>query len=743
MRDVYIQNRNLKLKMLKDMKPRLYQEAILDTCAKLNTLVVLPTGMGKTAIAMLLAAHRLALYPDSKILFLAPSKPLAAQHLETFRKHMQIEEMELFTGETKPEKREQAWKSAKIIFSTPQGMSNDVVGSKISLEDVSCLILDEAHKAIGEYDYVWLAKNYHNTAKYERILCLTASPGSDMEKIMDVCKNCFIEEIEVRTKDDGDVKQYVQEVEIEYIPIELPENIREVKNLLESSLKTKIEQLKKFGLGNLQKTKGDLLQIQKNLHGRLARGEKDFTLWKSLSLVAESIKVQHTIELIESQGVSPAINFLNKIQEDGLSGKSKAAKNLVSDTNFLSAAAKLSTISAEGLEHPKIEKIKEIVAEEIKDKDKCKIIIFTQFRDSAIKISSELNQINNVESRIFVGQSKKSGVGMSQKEQISLMNDFKEGKFNTLVATSVAEEGIDVPSVNLVVFYEPVPSAIRQIQRRGRTGRLEKGKMKMLMTKNSIDETYRWAASRREKKMLGSLKDIRRKLKEVSKKQITLSDYPKEDKIKIFADTREQNSGVLKMLSDMNADVKLQGLVTADYIISNKVGIERKSVQDFASSIIDRRLLIQLKDLKNNFEKPVLILEGMEDIYSVRNIHPNAIRGMLATIAVSYGIPIINSKDQRDTAEIIMAIAKREQEDSGKDFYPHADKKQSSTKEQQEYLVQALPNVGSVLAKSLLSEFKSVKGIFNADIEELKRIEKIGEKKAEEIKKVIDSNYDN
>ena len=730
--------------MLKDIKPRLYQEAILNTCAKQNTLVVLPTGLGKTAIAMLLAAHRLKLYPNSKILFLAPSKPLAAQHLDAFKKHLEInpDEMELFTGETKPEKREESWRKAKIIFSTPQGMSNDVIGSRISLEDVSCLIIDEAHKATGDYDYVWLAKNYHQKAKFERILCLTASPGANTDKILEVCKNCYIEEIEVRTKEDDDVKPYVQDVEIDYILIELPEELKAIKKFLDASLKSKIEKLKSFGLGSMQKTKGDLLQMQKDLHGRLARGEKDFALWSALSLLAESIKVQHTSELLESQGVSAAINFFKKVKEEGENGKSKATKNLLKDENFLAAYAKASALESESIEHPKIEELKRIVLEEIKNNKECKIIIFTQFRDSATRISHELNHNKEVDCNIFVGQTKKGDTGMSQKEQIALMQNFREGKFNTLVATSVAEEGIDIPSVNLVVFYEPVPSAIRLIQRRGRTGRLEKGKVIMLVTKNTIDETYRWAASRKEKKMYNSLKDIRTKLKNTTKKQPTLSDYSQEEGIKIFADTREQSSGVVKLLSDMNADVKMQSLITADYIISGRVGIERKSVSDFASSIIDRRLLIQLRELKNNFERPLIIIEGMEDIYSVRNIHPNAIRGMLATITVSYGIPIIYSRDAKDTAGLIMAIAKREQNDSGKNFNPHTEKKPLSAKELQEYIVQSLPNVGETLAKSLLKDFKSIKKIVNAEMEDLKRIEKIGEKKAEDIRKILDANYE-
>ncbi|MBD3310622.1 DEAD/DEAH box helicase, partial [Candidatus Woesearchaeota archaeon] len=207
------------LPMLKGFEPRLYQETILATAADHNTLVVLPTGMGKTAIGFMLAVNRLKRFPGSKILMLAPTKPLAEQHMNSFRKVMDLpkERFALFTGQISPEKREELWKDAQLIFSTPQGMENDVISSRIDLGDVSLLIFDEAHRTVGDYAYVFIAKQYARKARYPRILGLTASPGSDLEKIKEVARNLHAEEIEVRTDSDPDVKPYIQDIRIEWV----------------------------------------------------------------------------------------------------------------------------------------------------------------------------------------------------------------------------------------------------------------------------------------------------------------------------------------------------------------------------------------------------------------------------------------------------------------------------------------------------------------------------------------------
>ena len=254
--------------MLLNFTPRLYQETILATAARKNTLVVLPTGLGKTAIAFMLAAQRLRQYPQSKILFLSPTKPLAEQHFSTFQKHLDMpkEKFALFTGAVSPEKRQIQWKDAQVIIGTPQGIENDVLGDKIALENVSLLILDEAHHATGDYSYCFLAQQYMKKANFTRILGLTASPGSDAEKIKEVCKHLHIEAVEIRTLDDPDVAQYIQETTTEWLSVNLPTSFAEILVFLKECSLSRLRQVKQYGyLNTLDVRKKELLMVQAQL----------------------------------------------------------------------------------------------------------------------------------------------------------------------------------------------------------------------------------------------------------------------------------------------------------------------------------------------------------------------------------------------------------------------------------------------------------------------------------------------
>ncbi|MBN2367402.1 DEAD/DEAH box helicase family protein, partial [Candidatus Woesearchaeota archaeon] len=222
--------------MIKDFEPRLYQQTILATACEKNTLVVLPTGLGKTFVFLMLAAQRLIKYPDSKILFLGPTRPLITQYRDMFLKHfdMDKEKLAVFTGHVSPEKREKLWKSSQIIFSTPQGLENDIISDRIRLDDISLMGFDEAHRATGDYAYVWIAKQYMKKSRFPRIIGLTASPGSDIEKISEVVKNLHIEDVEIRTDEDPDVKPYIQDIKIKWIYVTLPDHFKKIQEYLKN-----------------------------------------------------------------------------------------------------------------------------------------------------------------------------------------------------------------------------------------------------------------------------------------------------------------------------------------------------------------------------------------------------------------------------------------------------------------------------------------------------------------------------
>ena len=208
-----------------------------------------------------------------------------------------------------------------------------------------------------------------------------------------------------------------------------------------------------------------------------------------------------------------------------------------------------------------------------------------------------------------------------------------------------------------------------------------------------------------------------------------------DEKIKVFADVREKYSGVVTALYDEGALIELKALAIGDFLCSSRVAVEVKRAADFVNSIVDGRLLQQLKGLKENFERPVLIIEGSQelDLYSIRNVHPNAIRGMLATIAVSYGLPILYSKNPKDTAGLIMAIAKREKEASAPEPALHS-QKPATLAQKQEYVIAALPGIELKLSRSLLQKLGSVKDVINATEEQLQKVELIGPKKRQKLK---------
>lgn len=721
---------------MEEFTPRLYQQKILDTVVNNNTLVVLPTGLGKTAIAGMLAKKRLESYTGSKILILAPTKPLCQQHEETMNQFFPNSKISLFTGSVSPEKREKLWHESQIIISTPQGLENDIIRRKISLKDTSLVVFDEAHRATGSYAYVYIADKYMEDASHSRILALTASPGTDTETITEVCNNLHVEEIEYRSKEDEDVKPYVQDLESKYIEVELPEEMKRVRMFLQKSYDSKLVEAHKLGYlsGDYKDyNKSQLLKLLSSLHGKMVQGEKEFEILKTVSLLAEALKLQHALELVETQGVHSLLEYMNQLAKEAESSKVKAVKNVVKDINYRSAMILAQNLQRKDVKHPKLEKTKELVKQEVEENENSKIIIFSQYRDTGGELKEQLKE-ENITSELFVGQAKKKNTGMSQKKQKEMIQRFEANEFNCLIATSVGEEGLDIPEVNLVVFYEPIPSAIRTVQRRGRTGRQHKGKVYTLVTKGTRDEAYRWSAHHKEKRMYRQLEGIKKKLNPNQRQEKLVT----EEDILIKADFREKGSPLVKELLSQNVKLDLENLPVGDFQLSDDTIVEFKNIPDFVDSILDKRLLSQARDLKQ-YKKPMILLQGEEDIYSQRRIHPNAVRGMIAALTINYGIPIIRTKNPKDSVDFLKVIAKREQLET-KDYQQHS-QKPFTDKQLQEYIVSSLPGIGTSLAKPLLDKFGSIKKIVNASEEELKRVELIGDKKGKQLKELFEKEY--
>ncbi len=741
---------------------REYQVNIAESSYKENTLLVLPTGLGKTVIALILISKIIKINQNSeKILFLAPTKPLVLQHAQFLKNFLTInnELISTFTGEISPEERNKLWARSEIIISTPQVIENDFLSKRINLKDVSFIIFDEAHHAVGKYSYVFISEMYKKSKENGYVLGMTASPGNEITKIKEICKNLNIKNIELRTKYDSDVKPYVHNLDIKWKEVLLPNEFSYTIQLLRKSLSDRLKFLKdakvidSSSVASINRTK--LLEVQVRIQKEIkSRVKVPKILYKAASIQSEAMKLYFAIELLQTQGVNALNNYFQRIGKNALAKNStKSSKSIMADQNIIEAVAYAKSLN---IEHPKLQEIINIVKKQFSYSPESKIIIFTHYRDTSLTVFNILKDIENSRPVRFIGQAgKDKDKGLTQKQQGEIINKFKNGDFNILIATSVAEEGLDIPSTELVVFFEPIPSEIRNIQRRGRTARKMSGKVIILITKGTPDEGYYWASKRKEKHMRSELELLKSKIKNKMDNeffcydnddniinQSSLKDYEKNDKeIKIIIDHREYRSGVVRNLITLGISVESQQLDVGDYILSSRIGVERKNVDDFLNSLINGKLFSQISRLRDAYPRPMLIIEG-EGLLTKRNIKHNAIYGSLVSIMIDYGIPIFTTKDDIETANILSLAAKREQIKDKKSVSLRGEKTSMSIQEQQQFIIEGLPNVSSTIAKRLLANFGTIKAIVNATEDELQEINGIGKHIALKMIEILNSEFD-
>ena len=459
------------------LQPREYQQKIIESIqTNGNTLVVLPTGLGKTLIALSLMEKT-----TGKCLFLTPTKPLAKQHIETIADI--LGEVDggsvLVTGETTPKKRAMLYNN-RVISSTPQTIRNDIKKGIFPKEAVSLAVFDEAHRAVGNYAYVQIAEKLPETAK---IIALTASPGGDRTKIKEVLTNLKITNIEIRGPTDPDVSPYVQKMNYNWIPVELSKEYAEAKTILSTYIKKQVELLRNRGIHPQIISKRAFLALRPRIL-KIKHPAK----YRLIYLYTCLLHALHLQELLETQGKVPVFKYLEKLSKSD----SKSAKTVSNSTEV----KKIVQLLESGDDHPKMKKLLSLLST-LKGK---KLIIFVQYRDQITEIVSELSKQGH-SACPFMGKRN----NFTKKMQEETMDSFRKGAFDVLVASSIGEEGLDIPDVESVIFYEPIPSEIRSIQRRGRAGRLKEGSVYVLMTKATRDEYYFWASKKREKKMKESL----------------------------------------------------------------------------------------------------------------------------------------------------------------------------------------------------------------------------------------------
>ena len=737
-----------------------YQVAIAHEAAKRNTLVILPTGMGKTVVALLVAAERVEQAPG-KVLLLAPTKPLVEQHAAFFAATLAGAKIGSFTGETPPEERELAYRAADMIVSTPQVVQNDVVAGRFDMKSVTLLMLDEAHRAVGNYAYVFIADAYRRARMGGRVLAMTASPGAKAEKIREICENLGIAGVEVRTEHDADTAPYVQDTDVEWKTVAVPESLKQAAAHLRAMYDEAVSALRLAGLlpPHLRfVNRKVLLDAGASLQARVRSGEKEDGLFRALSAQAAALKLGHAVELVETQGVAALQQYLERLGSD----ESKAAKAILADPR-VAQVRKL--VSESRSDHPKLRQVAILLRQQLKEKPDARILVFTNFRDTSEVLVEALRAVEGVRPARFVGQASRSesDKGMSQKKQIEMIEAFKEGTHNVLVATSVAEEGLDIPQVDLVIFYEPVPSEIRAIQRRGRTGRRRAGRVVILITKDTRDETYHFASRGKEKRMRTEIDALKRYFAAVNESErsdewrksvfvaagarmekplnaFETQALPEEEpKVVVVADHREFSSAVVRELSKLGVIVRPETLVAGDYVLSDRVAVERKEASDLARSIADGRLFPQAKALRDAYSAPLVIIEG-EGLLAP-GFTADSLYGALAALITGFHVSVFTTKDPADTARLLAAIARREQLGEKREVRVRADKAAMSDDERLRFLVEGLPGVSAVLSRRLLEHFGTVKAIADARVEELMEVEGIGPTIAAAIHNIVRTQY--
>ena len=600
------------------VEARAYQIRSLRSALTSSSLMVMPTGFGKTAVEWMAMAEFL-LKNEGKILLIAPTTGLVEQQERMAREMINLEDKEIsrYTGEIAPKNRPEIWQSSKIIMATSQVIRNDAQSGAIDLSEVALLIVDEAHHATGNHAYAQVGDLYLTAKSDAMVLAATASPGSTERNILEVAKRLGIERLDVSRREEPLLQPYGVELNNEPIRIDLPDELLTLIFPLQSHQNDEAERLQRMGF--LAPTKHLTSKIIEDAHksASAAIQRRDARGYDAARKISDLRRMHLLIDLLKTQGLKSALSYLSRAEEDGRSGERGTNRfvSLKSIHDFRIAAKDLSEL------HPKTSKVKEMAIQQLEQNPDSKILIFTEYRDTVENLLQVLGSIENLDVDKFIGQSSRGKrKGMNQKQQLEQLRKFREGEINVLVATSVGEEGLDVPSADLVILYEPVPSAIRAIQRRGRTARQSDGTVKTLITKNTRDEFVHSAAKIREERMY-TLLDTIKKRGRLPRRPAATNDVLVNFKVK-------KNNGEL-IDSDEFLEIEIDRLLTNIPLSDNSEIIEKnilksKEIEPIVVNPKDKRPRNQTgldsfyskSELDNKSDKNAIIQKKKEDSVS-------------------------------------------------------------------------------------------------------------------------------
>ncbi|KAK3906853.1 hypothetical protein C8A05DRAFT_11444 [Staphylotrichum tortipilum] len=482
-----------------------YQFSIVKEGLFNNTLVALPTGLGKTFIAAAIMLNYFRWTKRAKIVFVAPTKPLASQQVQACLNIAGIPRSQatLLTGETPPVLREGEWASRRLFFMTPQTLMNDLSKGYADPKSIVLLVIDEAHRATGDYAYVKVVEFIRRFSTSFRVLALTATPGSTVEGVQDIIDNLGISHIEIRTEESIDIRQYVHSRNTDIVTFDPSDEMNEVRSLFSKALKPLVDKLSAqniyYGRDPMSLTTFGLLKSRKEWLAGPGRHVNQGLKFMTMAVFSILQSLAHSIKLLNFHGIKPFYSGLVEFRdnEEGKLGPgSKLKRQLLGDGNFQKMMSMIQRWMRleEFNGHPKLAYLCETLVNHFMDageNSNTRAIVFSEYRDSAEEIVRLLNSKPLIRANVFVGQAdSKRSEGMKQKQQIETIEKFKNGGFNVLVATSIGEEGLDIGQVDLIVCYDASASPIRMLQRMGRTGRKRAGNIVLLLMKGKEKEKF-------------------------------------------------------------------------------------------------------------------------------------------------------------------------------------------------------------------------------------------------------------
>ncbi|KAI0762783.1 hypothetical protein C8Q74DRAFT_1458838 [Fomes fomentarius] len=487
-----------------------YQYNIVKNCLLENTLVALPTGLGKTFIAGVVMLNYYHWFPQGKVVFVAPTKPLVSQQIDACHKTCGIPgsvAAEL-TGNVAKDKRIHIWRTKRVFYATPQTLMNDLINGHVDALDFVLIVIDEAHRATGDYAYAQVVRWMMQHNPHFRVLALTATPGGKPEAVQDIVDALHISHIEIRSESDADLKKYLHtKFEQEHF-VQMTPDIAVLRDALAGLMNPLIKKVQSAGFlknGNVIPTMIHPFRCQATINEMIKSRAPQY----AISAVSQLGVLARAMGYLMENSISMCYGYLQDVVkgEDDTGGKKALRK---SDT-FKKLIKTFEEQAARGFSmHPKMDVLKTLLVDHFakqlpEDAEgsnvssrQSRAMVFVSFRECVEEIVELLNKESPIiRAKPFIGQGtdKQGKKGYGQKQQLEVIEQFKSGTYNVLVSTSIGEEGLDIGEVDLIVCYDAQKTPIRMLQRIGRTGRKASGTVHILLAKGREEHNWQKAQS--------------------------------------------------------------------------------------------------------------------------------------------------------------------------------------------------------------------------------------------------------